>query len=75
MPPFKTSASFLRAAGSVGAELSNCSSESIIRIKVPTDEKQVAARHPGAVLPSLVRNRVGPGLHSRIFSFQRGHKE
>lgn len=66
MPPLKTSASFLSAVGCVGAVLSNCSSESIIRIKVPKDEKQVAARHPGAAFPSFVRNRiVDPALRSR----------
>lgn len=76
MPPFKTSASFPCAVGCAGAELSNCSSESISGIKVATDEKQVAARHPGAAFPSLVRNRmVGPALHSRIFSFKKRHKE
>lgn len=75
MPPFKTSASFLSAVGCVGTELSNCSSESIIRIKVLTDEKQVATRDPGAAFPSPVRNRVGPGLRSRIFSLTKGLRE
>ena len=74
MPPFKMPASSLRAVGCVGAELSDRSSEYIIRIKVPVDEKQVTPRDPGAAFPSLVRKRAGPGLHSRIF-FKRQCKE
>lgn len=74
LPSFKTSASFPGAAGCTGAELSNHSSESIIRIKVPIDGKQVAGRHPGAA--SLVRsNMEGPSFHSRIFSLKKGCKE
>ena len=75
MPPLQTS-SFPSTVGCVGAELSNCSSESIIRIKVPIDEKQVAARPPRAAFPSSGRNgMVGSALHSRMVSFKKGRKE
>lgn len=57
--PRHPSASVPWAVGCVGAELSNCSSESIIGIKVPTDEKQVAARHPGGSLPITCEKQKG----------------
>lgn len=74
MLPLQTSASFPSAGGCVGAALSKRSSESISRIKVPTDEKQEAARHPGqGAFPSFVSSRMaGPTLHSRIVAFRRG---